>query len=1176
MVERTHESSHHQSQPWIFTTLGQLALVGAPEPPAMMSHAAWSVLAYLACAPNRQPIPRERIQHDVFDEVNQGAHMLRNAIYVLRKWLGPAVTVTRSHVSLASWVQIAVDATAFLRESGPEATMTQRMRAVARYQGMFLIKPQYGWARDMAHHLHERYVMTLSALLDMDTSHGRSRWLLTYAQRYAHESEWDYIAHERVIRLMLANGQRTRAQMQVTLSRRHIDPMPFDWLERMERLITQAHQHTPLDPSQMCDERIAHFEQIPIHRRIVILDGLNLTWHAHVGGAPQFVVINGASGSGKTHLLKEFAQAHADSRVVWFGRAQGSVAEDTLYHRLQFVMAHGADLRAQVMQVYAQLTPAQQSVLTPTTRTATALTHDANLSYVQRYDALINGFMRFVANQPFILLVDDAPADLVRELVAVVRQTPQMMVVVASEETLDVPMTALYQLESLSLTDVDVILRALLLTDIPAHLNDALCADTSTLLYMRMLVQHLRQSGQLTWQAGAEQWQYVPQTMPEPLLPQLTPKVLLLLQLIAMIDGGVVVDDIVVQPWGDRRRIRAVIDQLVAHQVISRTDNHVRIAHATLHQRILGQLTLAQRTQLHQLAMQSTTGVTKATHAIQVGEVATAQMILHNEADRAWRQGDVHLLRHVFRLIQQLPQTTPDIQWLVAVNAVRMGRFGAEPAEVRRAVALLQQMSSPSSQRHYEALIGAGISLRWAGYPRESIDVLMHVYDESVRRRLSRLTFAAAHALTFAYIDHGRASQSLVMLDAMQAPKTQIVSQVIIALTQSYVYARIGDFDRAERAFGMVARYKQMMNQRTQALISYHAGVIALAKCDHMTTQRQLSTVYQTMFDVGDMVTNLMAGAIMCMDLVRFGRYVEAEHLVHTVLERSTTLQLLRQRLMALFGYLHILVHQQRWSEAKHLAEHALDEAHAAGLIEYEAALAAFMLRAAQVMNDRKQQALLHCIDVHNRMGDPYAFGWYHEIAWFYWVEGNHSEALRWALLAESKAHKYTTAAVLPVTILAVVAQILQGCQHRQYLTTRNRAVDLLINHLRDLPSIQARIDFVRNNRGLSMLMDVPDLTIGDVVVWLPAADAPRGRRLRDEELIPVIWSGAILRNQVILLSDKIQQLALQAESQGATVMIRDLAKVLFVHERTILRAVAQAAEQGIVIRTYRPRRASS
>jgi hypothetical protein len=57
MVERTHESSHHQSQPWIFTTLGQLTLVGAPEPPAMMSHASWSVLAYMECAPNRQPIP---------------------------------------------------------------------------------------------------------------------------------------------------------------------------------------------------------------------------------------------------------------------------------------------------------------------------------------------------------------------------------------------------------------------------------------------------------------------------------------------------------------------------------------------------------------------------------------------------------------------------------------------------------------------------------------------------------------------------------------------------------------------------------------------------------------------------------------------------------------------------------------------------------------------------------------------------------------------------------------------------------------------------------------------------------------------------------------------------------------------------------------------------------------
>jgi hypothetical protein len=73
--------------------------------------------------------------------------------------------------------------------------------------------------------------------------------------------------------------------------------------------------------------------------------------------------------------------------------------------------------------------------------------------------------------------------------------------------------------------------------------------------------------------------------------------------------------------------------------------------------------------------------------------------------------------------------------------------------------------------------------------------------------------------------------------------------------------------------------------------------------------------------------------------------------------------------------------------------------------------------------------------------------------------------------------------------------------------------------------------------------------------------------------MLPVIWSGTTLRDQHLALSDKIQQLAHQAESQGATVMIRDLAKVLFVHERTILRAVAQAAEDGVTIRTYRPRR---
>jgi len=1175
MKEHQDELQNSPLVIWQLTTLGCIKLVGAPEPPPMMSQAAWSVLAYMACAPNQQ-IPRERLQHELFDEVNQGAHMLRNAIYVLRKWLGTAVIVTRSYVMFAPWVSITVDVNAFLNETGPDATIAQRMCAVTRYQGQFLLKPHYGWARDMANHLHERYVMTLSELLDMDASQGRSRWLLLYAQRYVSECEWDHVAHERLIRLLLANGQRLRAHRQIAVARRCIEPMPFDWVERMERLIAQAQQHTPVDPYQMCIERVAHFEQVLLLSRVSLCDTLARTWQIHLSGSPQFVVVEGGNGSGKTQLLKEFEWTHNNYRVVWFGRSKGGVTEDTVYNRLQFLMVHDADLREQVMQVYAQLTPAQKHILAVPTSTSKALSNDANLPYVQRYDALISGFVRFVANQPLVLLVDDATTELVRELAEIVRQTPQMMVIVACEDAIDAPSTVRCNIPVVTDTDVDEVLRAVFFADVPNELKDDLYNGSNTLYQVRTMLHHLLHSAQLTWQSTEEQWQYAPHSSFAPILPSFKPAVQQFLQLIAIIDGSVAIDDIVVQPWGYRRRIRQIIDQLETQQLIVRTTNHVRIAHTPLRQRILGQLTLAQRTQLHYWAMQSTHGVTKATHAIQVGEIATAQKILHDEADSAWRDGDVQLLRHVFGLIQQLPQSDPDVQWLFAVNAVRMGRFGADPSEVRRSVDLLHQLSSPSSERHYAALIGAGISLRWAGYPRESIDVLMRVFDEATRRKLPRLVFAAAHALTFAYIDHGQVAQSLVMLGAMHAPKTHIIRQAIIALTQSYVYARVADFDRSERAFSLVYRYKGVLTVRSQALVEYHAGILALAKLDHVTTQQKLGAVYKTMFEVGDMVTNLMAGAIMCVDLVRFGRYVEAEHLVHTVLERATTLQLLRQRLMALFGYLHILVHHHHWAEAKHLAEQGLAEAHTAGLLEYEAALATFVLRAAHVLNDRKQQALLHCIEVHNRMTDPYAFGWYHELAWFYWVEGNQTEALRWALYAESKAHHFTTAVVLPVTIVAVVAMILQGCQHRQYLTTRNRGVDLMITHLRQLQSAQARIDFVRNNRGLSELLDVVSLTTGDVVVWLPTDNAPRGRRLRDEELVPVVWSGVTMRNHEVSLTDKIQQLVCQAESQGATVMIRDLAKVLFVHERTILRAVAQAAEQGISIRTYRPRRVIS
>lgn len=1176
MDQHVHDNSSRGDSIWLLTTLGQLTLAGAPPPPAMMSHAAWSVLAYLAFVPAHQPILRERIQLELFDEVNQGAHMLRNAIYILRKWLGDAIQVTRSHIALADHVTISADAVAFLADTAPDASNTMRVRAIARYGGMFLIKPQYGWAREMANHIHERYVSTLQQLLESDASQGRSRWLLAYAHTFAKEREWDVTAHERYIQLLVADGRQYQARQQISVARRAIDELPNNWAERMERLVEQSGQHVHITPQRMCLERIDHFDQITLPSRVAMHDYLDVLWHKHTTGAAQFVVLRGVSGSGKTQLLRDFQRHRVDIRTVWFGRSIGGSNEDSVYHRLMSVILHDVSLRNEVMHIYEQLTPAQRKVLAASFASS-KLTGDAHVSYAQRRDALISGFVRFIHDKPLLLFVDDAPVSMINELHAIATIHPQLMVIVTTEHAVEsVPVTQL-EVPAISSVDVSVILHALFGADVPQTVQDALKAYSHTLYQLRTTIQYIVTNKLLNWHEHDGKWQFVSDSLRELTFTwSLTPPALELLQLLAIIDGPISVDALVARQWGVRRHIKAFLRELEAQRLVMVHEQTVRIAHAVILQRVIADLTYDQRWRLHQLALKITTGIAKVNHALFVGDSATAQTILHDVADTAWRQGDVHMLRQAYRLMQQLPQNDTDVAWLQSVNAVRMGRFGAEPSEVRRAVDRLTQLSGHSSQRTYEALIGGGISLRWAGYPRESIDILLRVYDDARRNGLPRIVFAAAHALTFAYVDCGEVSKSVEMLSAMRAPKTNILSQVIIALTQSYVYARIGDFERADAAFHSINRYKKILTTRTVALLEYHAGVISFAKQQHTRTLAQLYNVYNTMFDVGDMVTNLMAGAILCLDLVRFGRINEAEHLVQTVIERATTLKLLRQRHMAVFGYLHLLAHNCKWFEARELAEQCVEEAHSAGLLEYEAAFVAFILRASYELNDRKQHALLRFHEVHDRMHDPYAFTWYHELAWFYLVEGNKQEALRWALLAETKVHLATTHAVLPVSIIAVVATVLQWCNHRQYLTTRNRGVDLLILHLHDISAPYARADFVRNTRGLMDLVGVSSLSTGNVVVLLPANDAPRGRRLKENELVPVIWSGDVLRNQTLSLTEKIQLLATAAEDQGATVMVRDLAKVLFVHERTILRAVAQAADQGILIRTYRPRRVHS
>lgn len=1159
---------------WILITLGRLELYGAPPPPAVMNHAAWSVLAYMASMPLHHAIPRERLQYDVFGEAHHGAHMLRNAIYVLRKWLSDAIVVTRTHIAFASHVYIALDATYFMRDTTPQATSVQRMHALARYEGMFLVRPLYGWALETAHHIHERYLHVLQQMVDADTS-GRSRWSLVHSAILVHERSGDIAVHERYIRLLAMHGQLTHARNHIAVARRYIEVLDADWNDRMERVVRYDQSFASTDQQQLLSDRLEHIPQIPLASRVMLTDYLELIWQRHLHGDRQFVVIVGPSGSGKTHVIQTCVPERFATRMVWLMRAPTSQAHDNIMSRLLALMANDPHIRIEVERVYETLSPSQkQSLSPPRDVSRNALVRDAHLSHQQRYDALIAGFTRFVADQPLIVIADDASLDLIDELHEVAHQIPNLMVIVTSDVSVSLPSVTVLSLPQVNANDVSTMLQHLLMQPVDPALRDAMLAYATSLTHVRTFMAHLVRTSLLWWDASADVWQYRATTEPLTIaLPPLTVAAQQLIQLLAVIAEDVAVDDIVVKPWGYRRRIRQAVDELVAHQLVVRVANRIHIVDAVTRQYIIDALSIDERTRVHRWAMQSSAGITKATHAIVIGEVHEALHALLDIADVAWNIGDVRLLRRAYQLMRQLPQTNPDVQWLVAVNAVRMARFGEAPQVVRTAVAVLQQLSSYSSQRYYEALIGAGVSLRWAGYPRESVAILQRVFADAQHQRLPRLAFSAAHALTFAYLDCGDVRQSVAQLTQLYAPKTSIVSQVIVALTQSYVYARIADFGKADRAFHKIQRYRSMLSPRSSALVQYHAGIIAFARHDHEATVSYMHKVMTVMDEIGDVVTYLMAGSIVCLDYVRFGRFADAEHLAPTILERATSLQLLRQRLMALFGHMQVLAQKQLWSEAQALARVALVDAHQAGLLEYEATLVAFLLRVSVILEDDKQHALAAFFAVHQRMHDPHAMTWYHELAWFYLHEGNQPEALRWALYAESRVHTHTVGAVLPVSIIAMVVYVLQRCNHRQYLTTRYRAIDMLIVQLRGLRTAQARLDFIRGNRGMSDLMDVASLTTGDIVVMLPAIDAPRGRRLRDAEYVPVVWSGGVIRHQGLSLAEKIQQLSVLAEAQGATVMIRDLAKVLFVHERTVLRAIAHAAEHGVVIRTYRPRR---
>ncbi len=134
-------------------------------------------------------------------------------------------------------------------------------------------------------------------------------------------------------------------------------------------------------------------------------------------------------------------------------------------------------------------------------------------------------------------------------------------------------------------------------------------------------------------------------------------------------------------------------------------------------------------------------------------------------------------------------------------------------------------------------------------------------------------------------------------------------------------------------------------------------------------------------------------------------------------------------------------------------------------------------------------------------------------------------------------------------------------------------AHDLLTACLQGLPQDLVERSWSSVPEHVEIAADYQRRFVSTITVQLPAIGAPMGRTLNADEYVDVVWTIADPEDWQIELptqrrQHRLRRLTIEAEQQGGSVRVADLAKALAVSERTIKRDIADIRNGGTTLKT--------
>jgi DNA-binding SARP family transcriptional activator len=1218
------------------------ACFDAEAPVVLPTRQARALLARLVIS-HPQPVSRAALLADLFPDLpaETAARRLRSTRYYLRRALGEFLHSDDEQTALDPALEIVSDYASFEAGTHPGASPADLDAAIMLYRGPFLDSAADGWAQRESQRLHIRYIDALRRRIALAQATGRLEEMVPAARRWVVEEPWEELAHIALLHGLLALGDRAAALAHLAraraLLRTEWGSLPGAAFEELARTITRQSEAAPGEQA-LLERALASparpvasgagaiavldaidFDRLPLIGRDQLFAHLTQAWAQTCQGHPRVLVLEGASGVGKSRLVHELAarvRLRAENLVLWciarthapdqwlrtLGEAFARLAEP----QRAFVAAvcHSFDeltwgVLCQWLPELRRLVPDQASQAPP------LLAPDAAVA--RRRAALRTLLERLAAQRPLLLVLDDVLAfdsELLALIQAIAASGSRVYILITrlpgrlqegAEERSDSLPGELITVAPLDDHAVRQLVGVVLGGAVDANLLERLAQQSGgnplfVHQILRMLVeqQALRWDRLLGWQLALPDID-LPGSVTELLvrrLDQLSPFAQALAQLLAVL--GRPTEQVLLEAlWPDEETRLAAQAELLEHSVVVERGDRLRFDHTWLEENILRTLDRTTCAALHrQIA---------AVLRVQPG-ADPADLMDHAAGAADWPAALEDALATAERALAERQQATLRRALDVAEQAV--DALGYELQDTRRwpLIRLRERYHAQvehgpiweSDLAELDALAFASGRVDWQieALTRNGLaqrEVCQPAAAEGLLRRAAVLAEAAQLPLaeTWARLwligaldEQGTLDAALAECEAAARAASATGDPELslhVLITLGYIQMRAGRVDEAVALLRGLEEHPVVQKRPAIAMgLMYRAGEIRLAARDYTGGLAALRESVRHAQSVGDVYGVLVGQSSLCLALATLGLFAESRTLGEATLPLARQLNNTRYQGVLLYSLASAAFYGGDAAAAEPLALEGAALAERGYMPEYGLAQLGLAAQIAVAL-DRPAEAFALLQRAEHLPNHAPSAQSASAAAQVWLALGHPDRAAQTARAALRYADEHSVLAATTGAALWEAAEVLSQLGVSAAASTlRERALTRFLSDLDQLSGPETRRAFIAARATHHALAAYAGRG-RQRLVYLPLHNAPTGRPLHADELAPVIWridAPQDTEQGVAHRQRQVQDLAATALAQGAVATVAALADALAVTSRTIKRDLQVLRQVGIAVET--------